>query len=259
MSDVENLKVVPLRAFKDNYIWVLRKGRHAAVVDPGEARPVLGYLQDQRLELCAVLLTHHHADHIGGVADLLAHSEVPVYAPRGEPIDTPSRRVAEGDEISVAQMGLHLRVLDLPGHTRAHVGYYGANCLFCGDTLFACGCGRIFEGTPQQMFDSLEKLAALPRETLVFSAHEYTLSNIEFAKAVEPGNAALLERARSAAETRKQDRPTLPTTIGLEKETNPFLRSTQPEVMASADKYLGKHAAGPIAVFAAIRDWKNKF
>ena len=259
MSDTDRFEVVPLRAFKDNYIWTLRNDRYAAVVDPGDARPVLDYLQRERLELCAILATHHHADHVGGVADLLAHRAVPVYGPRGEPIPTLTHPVAEGDEVRIVQLGLRFDVLDIPGHTRAHIAYYGANCLFCGDTLFACGCGRLFEGTAPQMADSLAKLAALPDETLVYSGHEYTMANIGFALEVEPDNEELKACAASDAQKRKSDRPTLPSSIGREKKTNPFLRCLQPAVIASANKYLGARASGPVQVFAAIRKWKNEF
>jgi hydroxyacylglutathione hydrolase len=259
MSDKKNFEVVPLRAFEDNYIWTLRNDRYAAVVDPGDAQPVLDYLQRERLELCAILATHHHPDHVGGIADLLAHRAVPVYGPRGEPIPTLTRALGEGDEVEIPQLGLHFSVLDIPGHTRAHIAYYGANSLFCGDTLFACGCGRLFEGTAQQMAHSLSKLAALPDATLVYSGHEYTLANIAFARAVEPDNEELEARAASDAQTRKSDRPTLPSTIGREKKTNPFLRCLEPAVVASANKYLGARAADPVQVFAAIRQWKNNF
>ncbi len=259
MSDTDDFEVVPLRAFADNYIWTLRNRNYAAVVDPGDAQPVLDYLQRERLELCAVLATHHHPDHVGGVAELLAQRAVPVYGPRGEPIATLTHPVHEGDEVEIAQLGLRFRVLDIPGHTRAHIAYYGANSLFCGDTLFACGCGRLFEGTAHQMSDSLAKLAALPDATLVYSGHEYTLANIDFARAVEPDNAQLAERAASEAQKRKRGQPTLPSTIGREKQTNPFLRCAQPAVIAAADKYLGARVAGPVQVFAAIRQWKNSY
>jgi hydroxyacylglutathione hydrolase len=259
MSGKNNFEVVPLRAFRDNYIWTLRNEHFAAVVDPGDAQPVLDYLRRERLELCAVLATHHHPDHVGGIAELLAHRAVPVYGPLGEPIATLTQAVAEGDEVQIAQLGLRFRVLDIPGHTRAHIAYYGANSVFCGDTLFACGCGRLFEGTAPQMVASLAKLAALPDETLVYSGHEYTLANIDFARAVEPDNEELVARAASDAEKRKSERPTLPSTIGREKKTNPFLRCLQPAVIASANKYLGARASDPVQVFAAIRQWKNDF
>ena len=259
MSDQNDFEVVPLRAFRDNYIWTLRNDRYAAVVDPGEAHPVLDYLQRERLELCAILATHHHPDHVGGIAELLAQRAVPVYGPRGEPISTLSHPVSEGDQVEIPQLGLRFSVLDIPGHTRAHIAYYGANSLFCGDTLFACGCGRLFEGTAQQMVNSLAKLAALPDSTLVYCGHEYTLANIDFAREVEPKNEDLKARAASEAEKRKHDRPTLPSTIGREKQTNPFLRCVQPAVIASADKYLGARASDPVQVFAALRTWKNAY
>ena len=255
----ENIQVIPLRAFKDNYVWTLRKGRFAAVVDPGEAGPVLDYLGAENLELIAILATHHHQDHVGGVAELLQTREVPVYGPRGEPIATLTRAVAGGDRVSIEQLGVSFEVLEIPGHTRAHVAYYGANMLFCGDTLFACGCGKAFEGTPQQLYASLEKLVALPDETLVYCGHEYTLANIGFAKAVEPENAALLEREASDSRLRRENRPTLPSTIAREKATNPFVRVTRPAVVASANKYLGKRVSDPASVFAALRQWKNEF
>ena len=259
MSDKNEVEVLPLRAFKDNYIWVLRNRRYAAIVDPGDAQPVLDFLQHEQLELCAILATHHHADHVGGIAALLARQRVPVFGPRGEPISTLTHPVGEGDTAAIPQLGLRFRVLDIPGHTRAHIAYYGADSLFCGDTLFACGCGRLFEGTAPQMAASLAKLAALPDATLVYSGHEYTLANIEFARAVEPGNAELAARAASEADKRGRGLATLPTTIGREKKTNPFLRCLQPAVIASADKYLGASAGDPVQVFAALREWKNRF
>ncbi len=252
------IDVVPLRAFKDNYIWTLRADGCAAVVDPGDAAPVLEYLSSERLRLIAILATHHHADHVGGVAALRERFDVPVYGPRGEPIDTLTRPVSGGDRVDLPELDVSFAVLDIPGHTRAHVAYYGANLLFCGDTLFACGCGRVFEGTAEEMHASLAKLAALPDDTLVYCGHEYTLANIAFAKSVEPGNAALAARERDDAATRAANRPTLPSTIGREKATNPFLRAHEPAVIAAADKYLGARAASPVAVFAALRDWKNR-
>jgi len=259
MSEKNAVEVVPLRAFKDNYIWALRNQRYAAVVDPGDAQPVLDFLQRERLELCAILATHHHPDHVGGVGALLAHRRVPVYGPRGEPISTLTHPVGEADAITIPELDLRFSVLDIPGHTRAHIAYYGADSVFCGDTLFACGCGRLFEGTPPQMAASLAKLAALPDATLVYSGHEYTLANIDFARAVEPGNSELAARAAREAEKRGRGLPTLPSTIGHEKKTNPFLRCLQPEVIASASKYLGVRTGDPVQVFAALREWKNAF
>ncbi|MGH8746422.1 MAG: hydroxyacylglutathione hydrolase, partial [Burkholderiales bacterium] len=228
------LEIVPVKAFKDNYIWTLRQGKRAAVVDPGEARPVIDYLTREKLELVAILATHHHADHVGGIPGLLERSRVPVYGPRGEPIDTLTRAVGEGDTVTIPELGLSFAVLDIPGHTRAHIAYYGADCLFCGDTLFACGCGRLFEGTAQQMYASLEKLRALPDSTRVYCGHEYTLANIGFARSVEPDNAALGAREARDRKLREAGKPTLPTTLGEEKATNPFLRCLEPAVVESA-------------------------
>jgi hydroxyacylglutathione hydrolase len=255
----EKIQVVPLRAFKDNYVWTLRKDRCVAVVDPGEAKPVLDYLAAEDVRLTAILATHHHQDHVGGIAELLQNHKVPVYGPRGEPIATLTRAVGGGDRVGLESLDVSFEVLDIPGHTRAHVGYYGANMLFCGDTLFACGCGKAFEGTPQQLYASLEKLMALPDETLVYCGHEYTLANIGFAKAVEPDNAALLEREGRDAVLRRENRPTLPSTIAREKATNPFVRVTRPAVIESANKYLGRRVSDPAGVFAALRQWKNEF
>jgi len=252
------LEIVPVKAFKDNYIWTLRDGKRAAVVDPGDARPVIDYLAREKLELVAILATHHHADHVGGIPELLERGRVPVYGPRGEPIESLTRAVGEGDTVTIPELDVSFAVLDIPGHTRAHIAYYGADCLFCGDTLFACGCGRVFEGTPEQMYASLEKLRALPDSTKVYCGHEYTLANIGFARSVEPGNEALGAREARDRRLREAGKPTLPTTLGDEKATNPFLRCLEPAVVESANKYLGARAADPVRVFAAIRDWKNR-
>jgi hydroxyacylglutathione hydrolase len=251
--------VVPVKAFKDNYVWTLRNATHAAVVDPGDAGPVLDYLERENLALAAILATHHHPDHVGGISRLLENYSVPVYGPRNEPIATVTRPVCEGDTVSVPELGASFAVLDIPGHTRAHIAYYGAGALFCGDTLFACGCGRLFEGTAEQMYASLEKLTALPDDTKVYCGHEYTLANIGFAKAVEPGNGALSAREGRDRRLREAGKPTLPSTLGDEKATNPFLRCREPAVVDSANKYLGARIADPVRVFAAIRDWKNRF
>jgi hydroxyacylglutathione hydrolase len=252
------LEVVPVKAFKDNYIWTLRDAKSAAVVDPGDAGPVLEYLASQRLQLVAILATHHHADHVGGVAELLSHRAVPVYGPRGEPIATLSRPVSGGDSVSVPELGVAFSVIDIPGHTRAHIAYYGAGALFCGDTLFACGCGRVFEGTAEQMYSSLDKLRRLPDETKVYCGHEYTLANIGFARRVDPQNTALQLLEERTRRLREAGKPTLPSTLGEEKATNPFLRCLEPAVVESANKYLGSRVSDPVRVFAAIRDWKNK-
>jgi hydroxyacylglutathione hydrolase len=261
MTAGETLEIVPVPAFRDNYIWTLRApgGRSVVVVDPGEAAPVLEHLAREGRELSAILATHHHPDHVGGIAELVAQRKIPVYGPRGEPIASVTHPVGGGDVVTLPQLGVSFQVLDIPGHTRAHVAYYGAGALFCGDTLFACGCGRLFEGTAEQMYGSLEKLRSLPDDTRVYCGHEYTLANIGFARAVEPRNEALALREQQARRLREAGRPTLPSTLGEEKRTNPFLRCAEPAVIESANKYLGARIADPVRVFSAIRDWKNRF
>jgi hydroxyacylglutathione hydrolase len=253
------LEIVPLPAFQDNYIWTLRLGKSAAVVDPGEARPVKEYLAREGLTLVAILATHHHPDHVGGIAELVAMQRVPVFGPRGEPIPELTHAVGQDDQVEIPALGAVFSVLDIPGHTRAHVAYYGLESLFCGDTLFACGCGRVFEGTPAQMLASLSKLAALSDATRVYCGHEYTLANIKFARAVDPGNALLAAREERAKALRAAGQPTLPSTLGEERATNPFLRCAEPVVVESANKYLGSRIGDPVSVFAAIREWKNRF
>jgi hydroxyacylglutathione hydrolase len=251
--------IVPVAAFQDNYIWVLHDGRSAAVVDPGDAAPVEAFLARHRLALCAILATHHHPDHVGGIARLVEQHRVPVFGPRAEPIPALTQAVGEGDTAAIAALGVEFSVLEIPGHTRAHIAYYRPGTLFCGDTLFACGCGRIFEGTPEQMYASLEKLAALPDDTQVYCAHEYTLANIRFARAVEPDNAALQAREARERARRADAQPTIPSALGAERATNPFLRCSEPAVMAAASARLGAAVSDPVRVFTAIREWKNRF
>ena len=253
------LDVIPVRAFADNYVWTIRDDTHAAVVDPGDAAPVLDYLQREGLELAAILNTHHHADHVGGNAALLRRWSVPVFGPDDSRIPDVSQRLRDGDRITLPHFGIDFEVIDIPGHTRSHIAFHGGGMLFCGDTLFAVGCGRLFEGTPEQMHRSLQRLVQVPDSTRVYCGHEYTLSNIRFAKAAEPSNAALLELEKRAAAQRAKDLPTLPTDIGQEKATNPFLRVSEPQVVESASRYAGKPLTDPVSVLAAIRDWKNNF
>jgi hydroxyacylglutathione hydrolase len=251
--------IVPIRAFRDNYIWCLRRGSSAVVVDPGDAGPVLQYLAKEGLRLDAILTTHHHADHVGGNAELLSKYNVPVFGPAREKIPGITRTLREGDVIEVPGIGLHFRVLDVPGHTAGHIAYCGEGVLFCGDTLFSCGCGRLFEGTAAQMYASLAKFAALPGDTLVYCAHEYTLSNLRFARAADPGNAAVAEREASAKAAIAAGNPSVPSTIQSELSANPFLRSDNPAVAASASHHAGGALKTSLEVFAALRKWKDSF
>ena len=260
------ISVHPVPAFDDNYLWVIHNGQHAAVVDPGDAAPVLEFLGANGLQLVAIICTHHHRDHVGGVEELLdtlhLRGKIPIFGPASESIPARTHALHESDKIVIPNLDLVFSVLDLPGHTAGHIAYFGHGLLFCGDTLFACGCGRLFEGTAEQMTDSLSKLKRLPPETKVFCAHEYTMANIKFAEAVEPNNAALELRKAFCAAKRHRNLPTLPSTIHLEIATNPFLRWDQPAVQAAAANRL-KHDIGPnpapALVFGAIREWKNHF
>lgn len=259
MSLHPRLRVVPVPAFSDNYLWLLHNDHCAVVVDPGDAAPVEAALSQRGLRLVAVLITHHHGDHVGGLRALLSRHDVPVFGPAGEEIAGLSRRLREGDEIELGELGARFTILDVPGHTNGHIAYVGEGMVFCGDTLFACGCGRLFEGTAEQMTGSLAKLAALPGETQVYCAHEYTLANIRFALAVEPNNAELVARAAIEQAKRERGEPTLPSTIAAERSTNPFLRWDSPAVKASAERHAGHALNESTTIFATLREWKNNF
>jgi len=271
MKSPLSYEYVPVPAFDDNYIWVVSDGQHAIAVDPGDAGPVRAYLAQRGWRLAAILLTHHHKDHVGGVADLLSGQDVPVYGPAGEALgsfDSIVMRVAGGDRVHLDAPALDFTVIDVPGHTSGHIAYFeaadpadptGAPHLFCGDTLFACGCGRLFEGTPAQMLTSLDALAALPGSTQVHCAHEYTLSNIRFALACDPDNAALRDWSREAAALRERGVPTLPTTIAHERAVNPFLRAGDQSVQAALKSALHETVTDRLTAFTLMREWKNRF
>ncbi|HEX7156626.1 MAG TPA: hydroxyacylglutathione hydrolase [Burkholderiaceae bacterium] len=253
------LQISPLPAFRDNYIWLIERGSEAAVVDPGDAAPVEQALRARGLTLTDIVVTHHHPDHVGGVAELAAAHGSRVLGPAAETIPALTVPLQPGGRVEV--LGETWEVIGVPGHTRGHIAYWcaGVQALLCGDTLFACGCGRLFEGTPAQMSVSLAKLAALPGSTRVYCAHEYTLSNIRFAQAVEPGNAELEARRQAAEATRARNQPTVPSTIALELATNPFLRCDQPAVRAAAEQRQPGAGASEVTVLAAIRGWKDVF
>ncbi len=255
------MNLTALSAFSDNYIWMLDDGREAIVVDPGEPGPVEIALDARSLALAGILVTHHHPDHVGGVDALRARLRGPVFGPANERIPEPFERLAEGDAPEL--LGLAFRVFDVPGHTAGHIAYYAddapdAPILFCGDTLFSAGCGRLFEGTPAQMHASLSKLAALPGETRVCSAHEYTLANLKFAREIEPTNQALRDYEAWCLRERAMQRATLPSSIARERAVNPFMRCTEPSIVQRA-RAQGAAGDTPVDVLAALRQWKNTY
>jgi hydroxyacylglutathione hydrolase len=256
------LNVRPVRAFADNYIWFIeapKDPQRIVVVDPGDAGPVLAELRRSGASLAAILLTHHHADHIGGVAALLAEASVPVIAPEDDRIAQRTRTVHDGEACELPDLGLAFEILHVPGHTLSHIALFGHGALFCGDTLFSAGCGRMFEGTAIQMNASLDRLGALPPETLMYCGHEYTAANLRFALTVDPNNAAALAYRDTVESVRAADAPTLPSTLALENQVNPFLRCADPVVREAAEAHAGESLSTQPRVFGALRAWKDRF
>jgi len=255
------MKLIPLPAFTDNYIWMLHNGRNALVVDPGAAEPVMRALEAENVELTDILVTHHHADHTGGVAFLRQATQARVWGPKHEPIPEPLTPLNDGENIFV--LGLDWQVLFVPGHTRGHIAFFASQglespLLFCGDTLFSAGCGRLFEGTPAQMEQSLQRLTQLPDDTRVCCAHEYTLSNLRFAQVVEPDNGAMTDYLMQCQQLRAQGLPTLPSHIALERSINPFLRCHHTTVVNSVRHY-DPRSFEQHGCFATLRQWKNQY
>ncbi|PPD56326.1 MAG: hydroxyacylglutathione hydrolase [Methylotenera sp.] len=249
------LHIIPIPAFEDNYIWLLHNEKHAVVIDPGDGFPVIDFLQKNRLSLSAMLITHHHNDHIGGVQQLLDYQSAPVYAPKYESFAFKHTAIGEGDLVTLPEIELQLYAMWLPGHTLGHIAFYNHDYLFCGDTLFSAGCGRLFEGTPAQMLHSLNRLKRLNSATKVFCTHEYTAKNIAFAMTLEPNNQMLINRQRQVQQLREQRLPSLPTTIELELSTNPFLRCNQAEIWRNSQAVNNQE----LSVFTAIRALRNHY
>lgn len=252
------LTVTPIPAFEDNYIWVLADADHALAVDPGEAEPLLDHLDKHGLRLCGVLVTHHHGDHVAGNGDLLKrYPGLPIYGCRR--VATVNHPLVGGERLDFPELNLRVEVIASPGHTVDHLAYYGANRLFCGDALFTCGCGKLFDGSAEQAYASLCRFAELPDDTLVCCAHEYTLANLPFARHVEPENTALAAREIRERETRRRGLPTLPATLLLEKQTNPFMRCHIDTVRAAASRHAGVPLGDGRDVFRVLREWRNLF
>ncbi len=252
--------ILPVSAFSDNYIWLIcdEQQRYAAIVDPGDATPVMTALEEKNIEPIAILITHHHSDHIGGISRLLQkYPQLPVYGSKNERIATLTHKVEQDDVIDLQKIGIQLNVLDTFGHTAGHISYYAPDMLFCGDTLFANGCGRVFDGTIEALHQSIEKIAKLPPETKIYCAHEYTLDNIGFAKWVEAENKDLLEREAICWNLIDNDQATLPTLLADELKTNPFMRCKEQVVIEQAEKFAGKKLPNASEVFRAIRQWKD--
>jgi hydroxyacylglutathione hydrolase len=248
-------------AYKDNYIWIIvnQAERACVVVDPGEAPQLIDYLEKQQLNLTAILITHHHWDHVNGAAELLAYKKVPVYGPSKENIACVDYQLQNNDVIKLIEIKAEFKAMELPGHTAGQISYYGHGMVFTGDTLFSAGCGRMFEGTPELFAQSLEELKGLPNETKVYCGHEYTVNNLKFALTIEPDNQAAQQHLEHCQVLLSKQQKTLPSTIGLEKEINPFLRLSKPEVIAAAQKQAGCRLPTPADVFKVIRAWKDSF
>jgi len=253
------ITIQAIQGFTDNYFWLLASKTHAVIVDPGDAPPILEVLNSKNLTLSAILLTHHHRDHIGGVAELKQKFNCPVYGPAQENIHEVDHPLHQDDEVTIESLHTKFKIFDIPGHTKGHIGYFSQNRLFCGDTLFAGGCGRLFEGTPQQMLQSLEKIAGLPLSTQIYCAHEYTLSNLRFALSVEPNNLTLQERFKQTEQLRMKGIATVPSTLTIELETNPFLRCGQKALIQTALAHSQQSELSKTEVFSIIRALKDKF
>ena len=261
MNEALKLSIEPIPAFTDNYFWLLARGTQAVVVDPGDAAPVEHVLAHRGLHLAAILVTHHHFDHIGGLASLTARHEVPVYGPAAEAkgIRGLTRLLREGDRVALEALDVTFEVWEVPGHTLGHIAYVADGFVLCGDTLFSAGCGRLFEGTAEQLHRSLARLAALPAQTRVYCTHEYTLANLAFAAAVEPQRAEVREEIGRVRALRARGQPSLPSTIGHERLINPFLRVADPAVAVAVRRQAGEALPTEVEVFAALRRWKDGF
>ncbi|MGJ8681498.1 hydroxyacylglutathione hydrolase [Paraglaciecola sp.] len=255
-----SLQVFAIKAFNDNYIWCVHNQEFCIVVDPGDAGPVLEFCHTHNLTLCGVLITHHHWDHTDGLDSLIRiNPQLSIYGPNSHKISQVTQTLVEGQSLNIRQLDLNLSILEVPGHTLDHIAYYSEVGLFCGDTLFSVGCGRLFEGSPEQMFNSLSKLNELPAQTKIYCTHEYTLANITFAQAVEPNNKDLAAYKLWAEKQRQQGQATLPSSLANELAVNPFLRCNQTEVVQGVEQNANQKLNSEQDVFTALRKWKDNF
>ena len=259
------IEVTPISAFKDNYIWLIHAASDntlpwTAVVDPGDAKSVLSVLKQKNLQLNAILNTHHHWDHVDGISALIkTYPQAQVYGPWNSPVSNITVRLKEGDAFDLPDERGSVHIFATPGHTLDHICYYINNHLFCGDTLFSAGCGRLFEGSPEQMMSSLNKLTQLPTNTYIYCAHEYTQSNLQFAMEVEPSNTVIQQRADAVATLRQEGKPSLPSSLAIETATNPFLRCDNQELRQHVEQHAQKQLLTPLEVFTELRRWKDNF
>jgi hydroxyacylglutathione hydrolase len=255
------IQVLPITAFKDNYIWGLvhEETNRCIIVDPGEVKPVLSFIKRLNLSLDALFITHHHWDHTNGIKGILKTHAAPVYGPAKEKVLRVTHPVDEGDTVELANWPIVFKVLAIPGHTLGHIAFHGGGLLFCGDTLFSAGCGRLFEGTAEQMLDSLHKLSRLPNETKIYCGHEYTLSNLHFAQAIEPNNPHIKEYLEQVRQLRQKNLPSLPAELANERLVNPFLRCDNPEIISRIKKHSGQTFSSSAETFAYLRQWKNNY
>lgn len=253
------ITVNPIQAFEDNYIWLIgqHQSPYIAIVDPGDADAVITHCQAHQLTPVAILITHHHWDHTNGISKIKQLFDIPVYGPANEAIEGLTQKLSEGDKVIINEINAEFAVIDTPGHTAGHICYYGHEALFCGDTLFAAGCGRLFEGTAEQMQHSLAKIRSLPDETRIYCAHEYTQANLDFAVIAEPNNQMIIDRLQQTQSLRAAGEATVPSLLRNEKQSNPFLRWDHPPLVEAASQYSSKSLTSPAQVFAAVRNWKD--
>ncbi len=253
------IKIIPLPAYQDNYIWLIHDGQQAAVVDPGDAAPVTRFLNDNNLSLAAILITHHHWDHVNGIEKLQAEHLCTVYAPRDDRIPGKLTHMVAGNVAEIPALNLAFNVIETPGHTLSHICYYNEQWLFCGDTLFSIGCGRMFEGTPQQYMTSLNKIKQLPAATKIFCTHEYTTTNVTFARNVEPNNSLLQKYQNHVQSLRNKNQASLPVLLSNELQMNPFLRTHERSIQTAVGKQFETTANDEVSCFALLRQWKDQF